>query len=228
MFQACGFSETQSNSGIVDGKKVVDNVTLTDRFEKHIVAFELQDSLNGINEFCVLFTGSSSIRFWPDLEDDMKGINVLNRAFGESTIPEVEYYADRFLFKHKPKLIVFYCGENDIAEGASPEQVFLRFKKFFNYTNEKLPGVKWVYISMKPSVARWALWNKFKMGNELIQQYLRSFSNAKYMDCGTFMMDKNGVVRRDLFTEDGFQMNKLGYILWAKQLKPRIESLIDV
>ena len=78
----------------------------------------------------VLFVGSSSIRMWRTLAEDMAPMPVVNRGFGGSAIGQSNLYFDRIVAPYRPRAIVFYAGENDIdgdqspAEAASPHSRF--------------------------------------------------------------------------------------------------------
>jgi len=87
-----------------------------EHWEKNIQAFEQWDSKNSYPDDAVLFVGSSSIVMWKT-RDYFPGLKVINRGFGGSQIAEVSYFADRIVFPYKPKAIVFYAGDNDIAKG---------------------------------------------------------------------------------------------------------------
>ena len=92
------------------------------RFEADIRAFEAWDRQNSYPREAVLFVGSSSIRMWPTA-DSFPDLPVINRGFGGSHISDVNHFAERIVVKYKPRLIVFYAGDNDIESGRSPQQV---------------------------------------------------------------------------------------------------------
>jgi hypothetical protein len=52
-----------------------------------------------------------------------------------------------------------YAGDNDVAEGHSAKQVADDFKAFVARVRRDLPAVPVVYLSIKPSVARWSQWS---------------------------------------------------------------------
>jgi len=58
-----------------------------DKFESTIVEFEIKDKENDFHSEAILFTGSSSIKMWKTLEQDMAPMQVINRGFGGSTLP---------------------------------------------------------------------------------------------------------------------------------------------
>src|SRR4029079_10628694 len=79
-----------------------------ERFESEIAAFEKWDHQNAVPKDCILFVGSSTIRMW-QTADAFPDLPVINRGFGGSTIPDVNYFIDRIVFKYKPRTIVFYA-----------------------------------------------------------------------------------------------------------------------
>ncbi|MFK7774918.1 MAG: GDSL-type esterase/lipase family protein [Saprospiraceae bacterium] len=195
------------------------------RFQSEIDQFIQQDKEIDFPKNGIMMTGSSSIRMWKTMAKDFSKFPVLNRGFGGATIPEVLHFAGKYIFQHEPQIIVFYCGENDISEGASPEIVFASFKTFVKIIETRLPNTKLVYISMKPSIARWNLWPKYQAGEKLIKEFVDENPKIEYMDSSISMLEKDGEVKKDIFIEDGLHMNAKGYKGWTSQLKPILEKV---
>jgi lysophospholipase L1-like esterase len=192
-----------------------------DRFEQTIQQFELEDDSTGYRSEAVLFTGSSSIRMWHHLADDMAPLPVLNRGFGGSTLPEVLHYAARIILPHQPETIVLYAGENDLTEpGIKAKDVVKRFKAFAQLVQEKLPDTQVFYLSIKPSVARWHLWPEMAKANKKLQRWMNNRDQFTYVDVASTMLDQTGNVKEDIFIADHLHMNEKGYALWQAKLKP--------
>ena len=122
----------------------------------------------------VLFVGSSSIRMWTTLTADFPGVPVINRGFGGSAIADATYFADRIVVPYRPRLIVMYAGDNDIAEGCTPRQVLDAFETFIARVRRDLPDVAVAYISIKPSIARWSMWPRMHEANRLIAAWSKT------------------------------------------------------
>ena len=121
------------------------------RWEKAIAAFEAADAKEAPEPGGILFVGSSSIRMWK-LEDSFPNLNVINRGFGGSQIADSLHFADRIIFPYKPRKVVVYAGDNDIAKGKSPERVAADFKQLTEAIHENLPKADIMFIAIKPSV----------------------------------------------------------------------------
>src|SRR4030095_2162401 len=143
-------------------------------FEADIRAFEAADREKAPPGDAVLFVGSSSIRLWKTLETDFTGVTTIRRGFGGSPIRDCTRYADRIVIPYHPRRVILYAGDNDIAGGRTPEEVFADYKEFVAKVRSGLPHVQIDYISIKPSIARWPLREKMKLANRLIEECARN------------------------------------------------------
>ena len=193
------------------------------RFESEIAAFEKWDHQNAVPPHCILFVGSSTIRFW-QTADAFPDLPVINRGFGGSTIADVNHFADRIVFKYKPRTIVFYAGDNDIAAGRSPDKVFADFEMFAKSVHKRLPNTKLIYLAIKPSPLRWKLWPQSQTANARIKELIAKNGHDRYVDAATPILGDDGQPRKELFRDDGLHMNPKGYSLWNEILLPVIAA----
>ena len=192
------------------------------QFDAEVEKLVAADEGQSIEPGGVVFVGSSSIRMW-DLEKSFPAENYLNRGFGGSQICQSTHYFDVLVARHKPRLVVFYAGDNDIAGGKSPEQVHKDFRAFAEKLTEKLPEAKLVYIAIKPSVARWQLADKMREANKLIAAECGKHENFSFMDVWPVMLNDQGEPRKDIFLDDGLHLNDRGYQLWAELIHQHLE-----
>ncbi|WP_338871266.1 GDSL-type esterase/lipase family protein [Spirosoma sp. SC4-14] len=193
------------------------------RFEKEIEAFEAQDKQTPPPARPIVFTGSSSIRLWPDLPSYFPDKVVLNRGFGGSELSDVRHFADRIIVRYKPKQVVLYAGENDIAAGKTAQQTFERFVDVFQYVRQKLPKVSFVFISIKLSPSRRKFWPAVNEANQLISQYLKKQKKARFVDIGPSMEGSHHEPMGSLFKSDSLHMLDAGYQRWAPVIKPYLK-----
>lgn len=186
----------------------------------------LPDSLERI-----VFVGSSSIRMWRSLKADMNTFpyTIINRGFGGSILPDVNYYFDHLVAPHKAKAVVLYCGENDITDGYKPKEVFNSFYTFLRLFLQDNPKGKLLFVSMKPSPSRWKLWPEFKKSNALIEQYIRRLKspNIAYVDVSKSMIDnKTKQPDESIFLSDQLHMNAEGYGRWTIEVEEALWCLL--
>lgn len=197
--------------------------SLAQPYAKEIADFKKQDSLSFPESGQILFVGSSSFTLWKDVQQYFPQHSIINRGFGGSTLLDVTRYEADIIFPYKPKQIVIYCGENDIANDSTVTGavVFERFKKLYDDIRLNLGKVPIVYVSMKPSPSRWHLREKQSDGNERIRKFLRKKKRrAVFVDVWPGMLGADGKPREELYIADKLHMNAQGYIIWQKLLEP--------
>ena len=190
------------------------------RFEAEIRAFEAADRASPPPAGGIVFVGSSSVKNWTDVAADFPGLPVLNRGFGGSTMPDVVYYEDRVVLRYHPRLVVLYAGDNDLAEGRTPEQVLAAYRAFVVRLRSVLPRTRVVFVSIKPSPSRRAYMEGARMANRRIRAEIARDSRQTYVDVFTPMLDSTGQPRAELFGPDSLHMTRSGYRLWRRLLAP--------
>lgn len=190
------------------------------RWEWAIAKFEKQDSLKQPPVGANLFVGSSSFARWRGMADYFPGYTVINRGFGGSQFVDALYFADRLFKPYKPAKIFIYEGDNDLTAGKSPEKVLNDARALREVIAKQLPGVPVVFVSAKPSVARWHLKEKYETFNKGLEQYARNTKNTEYADVWNPALDEHGMVYHHIFVNDSLHMNPDGYKIWQKALLP--------
>lgn len=203
-------------------KKALNTFPSPDRWKADINRFVEEDKKNPPAQNAVLFVGSSSIRMW-DTKRFFPDVNLINRGFGGSFVSDSLYYADQIIIPYKPRVIVFYAGDNDIASGKPPEMISSDFKSLVKKIRKSLPNTKIIYISIKPSIQRWNLWDKMKVTNKEIKDYCKTQKNIYFVDVSKVMLDSDGTPRKDLFMQDGLHLNDKGYELWKSLIRPLLQ-----
>lgn len=193
------------------------------RWEKNIAAFEEADRANPPQEGAVLFVGSSTIVGW-DLARDFPGLEALNRGFGGSVYSDVLQYVDRVVLPYRPKTVVLYSGDNDIAVGKSPEEAFADFEALVKRIHEELPETRILVLSIKPSKARWEMWDRMRQVNERLKAYADEHEHVTYVDIAAALVDDKGEPRPEFYQEDGLHLSAKGYEVCSELVRPLLES----
>jgi lysophospholipase L1-like esterase len=193
-------------------------------WEDTFAAFAASDRRAPPPEGGVLFVGSSSIRMWNGLEGEFEARPVvLKRGFGGSKLSDCVQNLERLVIRYRPRAVLVYAGDNDLAGGSMPEEVLRRFAAFVEGVHHELPGTRIDYISIKPSPARRALLPRIRVTNALIRTYVEQHPDLAYIDVYTPMLDSEGQPRGELFREDALHLNAAGYALWKSVIAPYVQ-----
>ncbi len=194
-------------------------------FQDEIDVFIKKDSIAMPAANSILFVGSSSFNYWKDISNYFPSYPIINRGFGGSSLTDIIHFSQETILKYKPKQIYIYCGENDIAasDTITPAIVFERFKNLYTIIRTHLGNkVPVMYVSIKPSVARWSMEEKFVAANSLIRNFINKQKNTQFLDVHSAMLDTSGMVYKDIFIADKLHMNAKGYAIWQKIIAPTL------
>jgi lysophospholipase L1-like esterase len=192
-------------------------------YEQEIRAYEAADEAAMPEPGGVLFIGSSSIRMWKSLEADMDPLPVINRGFGGSKTHEVLAVFDRIVLPYEPRVIVYYCGDNDLGtDNTDSEAAAEGFIAFDGRARAEWPGVQVINIPIKPSLARWGNWEAMRRANEMVRAYCERTPGAVYVDTATPTLDASGEPDPAMFLEDGLHLSERGYEVWTSVVRPAV------
>ncbi|MBZ4189134.1 GDSL-type esterase/lipase family protein [Niabella beijingensis] len=194
-------------------------------FYKDIQQFKELDRKQAPPQKAILFIGSSSFTKWKDVSDYFPGYTIINRGFGGSTLKDLIYYFNDLVPVYRPRQIVIYCGENDLANDATPaDSAVSRFKQLYGLIrgyNRKVPVD---FISIKPSPVRARYFNKVQEANEGIKAFIAKQKNVRYIDVFPAMLGENGRPMPSIFLGDSLHMNAGGYRIWQNIIRPYLKK----
>jgi lysophospholipase L1-like esterase len=148
-------------------------------------------------------------------------MSALNRGFGGSVLAHATHFADRIVLPYEPSAIVLYAGDNDIAFGGlSPDCVLRDYEAFVAEVRDTAPSVPIYFISIKPSLTRWALWGEMERANTLVEARTTTDPSLHFIDVSEAMLGEDGEPIETLFVEDGLHLSPEGYALWTSIVRP--------
>ena len=121
-------------------------------------------------------------------------------------------------------MIFLRAGGNDLNSGKAPEAVFGDFKEFVAKVHSKLPQAEIVFISLSPSIARWAQAEKEKALNGMIEGFSKNTAGVKYIETYSMPLGPDGQPRPELFVADKLHFNAEGYKLLAERVRPYLPN----
>jgi lysophospholipase L1-like esterase len=195
----------------------------TNRWEPAIRAFEASDHTNPPPTNAILFTGASNIRLWKDLPQAFPGHKVFNRGFGGAEMSDLVEFAGRIVIPYRPKVVIIYAGDNDLAGHKTPSRVLADFAAFTQEVHAALPGTIIGCLAVKPSPSRARLVAQVKATDALLEACCRTNENTIYLDDLTPMLSATGAPRPEFFGKDGLHLNEQGRAIWISIIGPILD-----
>lgn len=184
-------------------------------------AKEIDDA--GWKKGSVVFTGSSSVRMWKNLQEQFPDVAIINSAFGGSTAEQLLMHLDKTILRFEPSKVFIYEGDNDINSGQEISEIMKNLDELVTKIQAKYPNTVVNLIAAKPSPSRWEKKVSYIALNDLIRQYATTHDKVNIVNVWDGMLDETGKPRADIFIEDNLHMNEKGYELWKEIFTPFME-----
>lgn len=208
--------------------KIYQDLPEVKAWEKDILEFEKLDVAKSYPSDAVLFAGSSSIRLWSTIAQDMQPFNVIQRGYGGAKLSDFAVYADRIINPHKCSAIVLFVA-NDItgnSQDKTPEEVSRLFRQVLKIIRKKHRDTPVFWIGITPTPARWVVWQDINMANNLIRHVCETTRNTYYVRTDHLFRDASGKPREELFVTDKLHLNADGYKIWTGVIKNELMNVL--
>ncbi len=185
----------------------------------------LPDSMSATGGCTLWFVGSSSIHRWTSLDRDMAPWAVENRGINSAMLTDIlPRFANIKPKEGRPRALILYVGENDIANGVPVRTVMRQLASLFDLRDRLLPDVPILLLSAKPSPGRMGFLGEQRLFNTAAQQFMPHMRAAHYADITTPLFV--GGVTGDNYQPDGVHMNARGYRIWAEVVRRRLRDIL--
>ena len=194
------------------------------RFAKDIAKFDAEEtSSNPPPRGGIVFTGSSSVRYWK-VKEAFLSLPVINRGFGGSVAHDLVFYADRVAVRYQPKVLVVYTGGNDLHAKMTPKEALGDYTAFVTYVHEKLPKTLVIVNSVKPAPVRASEVGQVKELNQLLEAWCKERPWITWVDSAAYLYESDGKLKVDLYRPDHLHLNEAGYAQWNELFRPLLEK----
>jgi lysophospholipase L1-like esterase len=187
------------------------------------------DTVETYTDGAILFMGSSSIRLWKTLQDDMKPYDAIRRGYGGASYSDLIHFTEAIVSPHKLSGIVIFVA-NDIRaqpDDKHPEEVLALFQEVVQLIRKHHPKTPVFSIAVTPTPSRWAAWNEISKANDLIEVYCKNTENLHFIKTSHGFLTAEGKPDSSLFVQDMLHQNEKGYAIWAGIIKKEIQKVIS-
>jgi lysophospholipase L1-like esterase len=195
-----------------------------EKWDPAIAKFEAEDRISPPPADGVVFIGASSIVRWklPEYFPEL-GTAAINRGFGGSQSVDAVRYVERIVVPYRPRIVVYYAGDNDVEAGVPGSEIAHQFALFERKVHDVLPETKVIFISIKPSIRRWRWIDTIRTANAVVKAYCLKTPRTQFMDIEQQMLGDDGKPNPELLVPDGLHMTPAGYRIWTDALKPLLK-----
>ncbi len=200
----------------------------TTKWEGEIAAFDKLNQTEKYSGHSILFTGSSSIRLWSTLKEDMAPYPVIQRGFGGSNSPAVLQYIERIAYPHNLAGVVIFIA-NDITgspNDLTPTESSENFRKIIRVLRAKYKKQPIFLIEITPTGSRWKKWSVIQEDNAKLKAICQQEKKVYFIETAQHFLNEKGEPRNELFRSDLLHLNPEGYKIWSALVKAEISKRI--
>ena len=191
----------------------------------HVAAIRAMEFQRNADTPVLVFTGSSSIRLWDDIEQAFPGYQVVNSGFGGSTMEDLLQHQGPLIRRFEPDTVYIHSGDNDLAWGRNPDSVLRTAVTLVDGIARDLPDTEVVFIAAKPSLRRWHLRAHYEQLNASLAELAAERDEVSFIDVWQPMLDPvTGEPRREFYVADGLHMSSQGYAVWTGAIAPHLPT----
>lgn len=203
----------------------------SDQWEGAMKNFEVLDRSNSYSKDALFFTGSSSIRLWKTLEQDMSPYMVIQRGFGGSKMPDLLRYADRYIKKHEfAAMVVFVANDISGAEDgsdATPVEVVGLFEEFILKVKGYHAEAPIFLMAITPTNSRWKVWDQTRAVNLGLAKLADTHEGVIFVPTEDLFLGADGRPMAHLFVADQLHLAPEGYALWTTRLRAYLDPVVQ-
>ncbi len=201
----------------------------TGRWSQDIETLEQRDIVQSDPDEAILFIGSSSIRRWDTIENDMRPYRVVQRGYGGAKYTDLAVFAKRLIHSHEYIALVVFVA-NDVqgkAEDHSPEQVEECARYIAEVSRKHRPQAPIFFIEITPTRKRFSAWPLIREVNARLQQLSLSMPDTYFISTSDHFLDPSGNPRDELFVDDQLHLNGDGYKKWSKLIRRELDKVLQ-
>ena len=198
------------------------------KFEKEIIALEQLDKTEKYADNSIFLVGSSSIRLWSTLKEDLAPYPFIQRGFGGSRTPDVLQYLKRLAYPHNFSAVVIFVA-NDLTGSPidlKPKETLDNFKAMVKILRAKYKKQPVFIVEITPSTLRWKSWPQIQQTNALLKNYCSKGKNLYFIETAQNYLNEKGEPRDELFREDHLHQNREGYKIWGRLIKNKLDEVL--
>jgi hypothetical protein len=199
------------------------------KWENDIKEFEKRDKAEADPQNAILFTGSSSIRLWDGIREDMKPYPVIQRGYGGAKFSDFAVYCNRIIYPHQFKALAIFIA-NDITgdeKDKEPREVLNLYKYVVSEVRSKYQTEPIFFIQITPTPSRWKVWDKISEVNGMIKKYSDEKEGLYFIETADQFFGTDGKPRSELFRDDQLHLNEDGYKIWSTAIRSKMDEVLN-
>ena len=200
-----------------------------EKWETAIQKLEASDQNESHPDGSILFVGSSSIRLWKTIAEDVAPYHPIQRGYGGAKFSDVAVFTKRLILPHQYRAMVVFVA-NDIQGKESDhtvDEVEQLVRHVLNVSRQHQPLSPVLLIEVTPTSRRFAAWQKIRELNSRLRDVALTTPHTHFIPtAGHYLQPSTGLPRDELFVNDKLHLNRDGYRIWGNIVRRRLDEVL--
>ena len=185
------------------------------------------ESLRAQDKGPIVFVGSSIFHRWTQLQPHMAPLPVVNIAFDGAETEDWNRLIDFRVLALKPRVVVYYCGSNDVDAGVPAGLIVRNVRHFIDRVSKALPDTRIVFVSVIRAPEKRDRMTVVDDVNAQMRKLAVRNPGLQFVDVNPALEHPDASPRTELFMNDGLHLRPAAYELLAQMLKPVLTKAIQ-
>jgi hypothetical protein len=182
------------------------------------------------NPDAILFIGSSTIRLWDSLEQDVAPYKTIKRGFGGAKFCDLAIHCPRLVDDLNYRAAVVFIA-NDIKGEVSDKEP-AEMKRLARITIESLkarnPSAPVIILSITATPSRFAYWNRIQSANRTLSTLASELQGVYFLETEKHYLTEDGKPIDKYFVEDRLHQTSEGYRLLGSLVKSKLDDILNM
>ena len=199
-----------------------------EKWQKDIDELLARDQKETYGDDAVLFIGSSSIRLWKTIAEDVAPYTPINRGYGGAKFSDLAVFAKRLITAHRYRAIVIFAA-NDVTgseDDIAAEEVEQLARSICDLSQEHQPDAPVLIVEVTPTPSRFAHYEKIRQVNDRLRGIALTKPGTHFVATAEHYLDEAKQPRAEFFVEDRLHQNEAGYELWGRLITQRLNEVL--
>lgn len=180
------------------------------------------------SEDSILFIGSSTIRLWKTLEQDVAPYKAINNGYGGAKFCDLAIFAPQIVSGLRYRAAVVFVA-NDISGGPGDKEP-VEIKRLAKIVVEAIqrdnPKTPVILLSITATPSRFAHWTRIRAANRALESLAQEMDDVHFLETEASYLNEDGVPIESYFVEDRLHQTEAGYQLLGKMVIEKLGELI--
>jgi hypothetical protein len=197
------------------------------KWDKEVASLSANNAKDGSDD-AILFLGSSSIRLWNSIEQDIAPWKPVRRGYGGSKYCDVALYTPQLIRGLKFQAAAVFVA-NDITGSEldkTPEEIARLAKIVVESIRSERPDAPVLLISITATPSRFKHWPRIEQANRALQRLSDELPGVSFLETQSAYLTPEGQPKPEYFVKDMLHQNADGYRVWGGLVRSKLNEII--